>query len=276
MSLELSGELLGRLDAATLRLLRATHPEAARPLVACCHERAQVCAEVGGAGAQRGAWQMARAAFGAVATGALPIDTDLKRVAMQQLMYARALTQRPGAAVPVPHGLRQGLLESVVRASVQLAQQARASADSGAASAPADDAAAADFLQDADAWSQQLDTQIAAWQAGAPASTIDDAIDCAHALCEACDAAGLTALGALVRHLGHGLLCARHVPVAVASDRSIDAQLLRTAADDIRSLLHRYAAGFVRAPSTGAIDGLLALMQSAVSAQRASDRPLFS
>jgi len=99
------------------------------------------------------------------------------------------------------------------------------------------------FLNEADELSRRLGTELAEWASepeGAP--IFDSTIALAHSLAGSSAAVGYTDLAALGRALEHGLMRSQ----AAGAGRPGEAALFNDAADEIRRLLHQFAAGFLR------------------------------
>ena len=267
-----------RLDAAALLLLRGRVPADALPLAQCCAARARELAALAGApDAAQAAWQCARAGLGAAARGELPLDDAARRLAGQLLMAARAEQPATRAGVAAPEHMSAPLQRSLLRwlASAPWAASfktpsavspAAASAPQAASQATSQATSQADFLQQVDERSLQLVDQLDGWAAAGAVTHAARAVEAAHALAEGCAQAGLQPLTHWARALECGLLCAQALETAAMPVHAIDLQPLQAAASELRALLHRYAAGMVRAPAPPVKDALRRWVEEQIAA----------
>ena len=267
-----------RLDAAALLLLRGRVPADALPLAQCCAARARELAALAGApDAAQAAWQCARAGLGAAARGELPLDDAARRLAGQLLMAARAEQPATRAGVAAPEHMSAPLQRSLLRwlASAPWAASfktpsavspAAASAPQAASQATSQATSQADFLQQVDERSLQLVDQLDGWAAAGAVTHAARAVEAAHALAEGCAQAGLQPLTHWARALECGLLCAQALETAAMPVHAIDLQPLQAAASELRALLHRYAAGMVRAPAPSVQDALRRWVEEQIAA----------
>ena len=106
------------------------------------------------------------------------------------------------------------------------------------------------YLNEADEHSRRLSTELAEWahafqqEATAPAIT-DSAVALAHSLAGSSATVGFAELSQLSRMLEHALMRTQDL----GSCDATDAQLFVDAAEEIRRLLHQFAAGFLKSPS---------------------------
>jgi len=118
------------------------------------------------------------------------------------------------------------------------------------------------YLNEADEWSRRLSHDLGEWsleQASRPVPETSAAL--AHSLAGASGAVGFDALAGLARALEHALDAAAvhaHRNGQLAS--AAEAELFVRSADDIRRLLHQFAAGFLKEPSPDLIPALEALV----------------
>ncbi|TAL71474.1 MAG: response regulator [Burkholderiaceae bacterium] len=110
------------------------------------------------------------------------------------------------------------------------------------------------YLNEADEWSRRLVTELAEWTLEPHQPMPDSTVALAHSLAGSSAAVGFHALSDLARALEHAL---SHVQVQGAG-MSGQGQTFNGAAEDIRRLLHQFAAGFLKEPSE---EVLLALRQ---------------
>lgn len=101
------------------------------------------------------------------------------------------------------------------------------------------------YLNEADEQSRRLCTALNEWalEGGRPVS--DEAVALAHSLAGNSAAVGYSGLSQLARLLEHCLMRSQQLGLADADT----AALFNEAADEIRQLLHQFAAGFLREPS---------------------------
>lgn len=263
-----------RLDAAALLLLRGRVPADALPLAQCCAARARELAALAGVPeAAQAVWQCARAGLGAAARGELPLDDAARRLAGQLLMAARAEqpATRAGVAAPVHTSapLQRSLLRWLASAPWGAFPKTPSAMPPAAASAPqaaSQAASQADFLQQVDERSLQLVGQIDGWAAAGAVTHAACAVEAAHALAEGCAQAGPQALAQWARALECGVLCAQALQTAAMPVHAADLQPLQVAASELRALLHRYAAGMVRAPAPSVQDALRRWVEEQIAA----------
>ncbi|WP_103043658.1 Hpt domain-containing protein [Comamonadaceae bacterium CD01] len=98
------------------------------------------------------------------------------------------------------------------------------------------------YLNEADEWSRRLVTALQEWALELHRPVPDDAIAFAHALAGSSATVGFDVLSRLARLLEHTL---QHVQPQV-SGTPAQAQVFSAAADEIRRLLHQFAAGFLK------------------------------
>ncbi|MET0382510.1 MAG: Hpt domain-containing protein [Burkholderiaceae bacterium] len=112
------------------------------------------------------------------------------------------------------------------------------------------------FLNEADEQSRRLCTLLAEWALELPRPVGEDAVAFAHSLAGNSATVGHAELSALARRLEHAL--------ETSSSRDVDkgeALLYSDVAEEIRRLLHQFAAGFLQAPNSALLarfDALLA------------------
>ncbi len=108
------------------------------------------------------------------------------------------------------------------------------------------------YLNEADEWSRRLVTELAEWSMELNQPLPDSTVALAHSLAGSSAAVGFHALSDLARSLEHALL---HVQLQ-ARGTSWQGKVFVEAGEDIRRLLHQFAAGFLKDASE---DVLLAL-----------------
>ena len=102
------------------------------------------------------------------------------------------------------------------------------------------------YLNEADEWSRQLQMALGEWSLELHRPLPDAVVRLAHSLVGSSATVGFSALSDLARLLEHSLLHVQgHGPSAVAGTPA-QAEVFNRAADDIRRLLHQFAAGFLK------------------------------
>jgi chemosensory pili system protein ChpA (sensor histidine kinase/response regulator) len=101
------------------------------------------------------------------------------------------------------------------------------------------------YLNEADEQSRRLCTALNEWALESPRPVSDETVALAHSLAGNSAAVGYSGLSQLARLLEHCLMRSQQLGAADADT----ANLFNEAADDIRQLLHQFAAGFLRDPS---------------------------
>ncbi|MDE2431962.1 MAG: Hpt domain-containing protein [Burkholderiales bacterium] len=108
------------------------------------------------------------------------------------------------------------------------------------------------FLNESDEQSRRLQTTLNEWASTLHAPISDDAIALAHSLAGNSGTVGYADLSRLARLLEHSLMRSQ----ALGAGEAAAAELFNEAAEEIRRLLHQFAAGFLRAPSAELIKRL--------------------
>jgi chemosensory pili system protein ChpA (sensor histidine kinase/response regulator) len=102
------------------------------------------------------------------------------------------------------------------------------------------------FLNEADEQSRRLGVELAEWSHEVTQRPVgDNAIALAHSLAGNSATVGFTDLSHLARALEHALMRSH----AIGEGDAEEAQLFNDSADEIRRLLHQFAAGFLKTPS---------------------------
>ncbi len=101
------------------------------------------------------------------------------------------------------------------------------------------------YLNEADELSRRLVTEIAEWAFDLQQPVGESAAALAHSLAGSSATVGFAELSELARTLEHALERSR----ALGAGTPLEAELFRDAADEIRGLLHQFAAGFLKSPS---------------------------
>jgi chemosensory pili system protein ChpA (sensor histidine kinase/response regulator) len=112
------------------------------------------------------------------------------------------------------------------------------------------------YLNEADEWSARLDAQLQQWRQDPRQPVPDNAIALAHSLAGSSGTVGFAALSDLARQLEHALLHLQ--PQGCASAGHV--QQCLEASDEIRRLLHQFAAGFLKTPQPSVLEPLGAIL----------------
>ena len=116
------------------------------------------------------------------------------------------------------------------------------------------------YLSEADEWSRRLDEAMNTWAHEGHLPLPAQAESLAHSLAGSSAAVGFQPLSDLARALEHAC---ESVSLRQEAGRSVTPDqiaLLLAASEDIRRLLHQFAAGFLQAPRPELLDGLFALV----------------
>ena len=100
------------------------------------------------------------------------------------------------------------------------------------------------YLNEADEWSRHLLTELSEWELELDKPLPDSSVGLAHSLAGSSGTVGFMALSEIARALEHAL---QHVQLHGQS-RPEHARVFHQAAEDIRRLLHQFAAGFLKQP----------------------------
>jgi len=125
------------------------------------------------------------------------------------------------------------------------------------------------YLNEADEWSRRLLTELTEWSLELAQPVPDSAIGLAHSLAGSSATVGFMALSELARALEYALEHARLGEVGLPEH----AQLFVDAAEDIRRLLHQFAAGFLKQPDPELLAALKAVLDSASSTLELAEQP---
>lgn len=116
------------------------------------------------------------------------------------------------------------------------------------------------YLNEADEWSRRLVTCLQEWSLELHEPLPDTAVALAHSLAGSSATVGFTALSELARVLEHAL---QHVQLQ--SGGTVEqAHAFMAAAEDIRRLLHQFAAGFLKEPSQEVLEQLRQILEAEV------------
>ncbi|MEK9804510.1 MAG: Hpt domain-containing protein, partial [Curvibacter sp.] len=112
------------------------------------------------------------------------------------------------------------------------------------------------FLNEADEWSRRLVTELNEWSLELHNPVPDSAIALAHSLGGSSATVGFKALSEIARALEQAM---QHVQLHRQGQPG-HAQTFVAAADNIRHLLHQFAAGFLKSPEPGLVEALQAIV----------------
>ena len=118
------------------------------------------------------------------------------------------------------------------------------------------------YLNEADEWSRRLLTELTEWALELDQPLPEAATSLAHSLAGSSATVGFMALSELARGLEHALAHVQMEGVGLPSH----AQLFVAVAEDIRRLLHQFAAGFLKQPDPEHLPALKALLETDFSA----------
>ncbi len=119
------------------------------------------------------------------------------------------------------------------------------------------------YLNEADEWSRRLLTELTEWSLELSKPVPDTAVGLAHSLAGSSGTVGFMDLSELARALEHAL---DHTRLGVMGLPE-HARLFIDAAEDIRRLLHQFAAGFLKHPDPEILVALKAMLETDLSAQ---------
>jgi len=122
------------------------------------------------------------------------------------------------------------------------------------------------YLNEADDWSRQLMAELADWALEPDRPVPELAMARAHALAGSSATVGFAALSGLARAVEHALQRLVGQPRATAAQ----ARVLGEAAEDIRRVLHQFAAGLMKPPS----EAILAAVQAIEPTDAAAEQPV--
>ncbi|CAM3398591.1 Hpt domain-containing protein [Paracidovorax anthurii] len=116
------------------------------------------------------------------------------------------------------------------------------------------------YLNEADEWSRRLVTCLQEWALELPDPLPDTAVALAHSLAGSSATVGFHALSEMARALEHAL---QHVQLQ-AHGTPEQARVFMAAAEDIRRLLHQFAAGFLKEPNPQVLMELRQILEAEV------------
>ncbi|WP_295956719.1 Hpt domain-containing protein [Rhodoferax sp.] len=115
------------------------------------------------------------------------------------------------------------------------------------------------YLNEADEWSRRLLTELSEWSLELHQPLPDSTVSLAHSLAGSSATVGFQALSQMARALESAL---EHVQL-LHQGTSQHAQIFTDAAEDIRRLLHQFAAGFLKEPNPSVLQALRDLLEDA-------------
>ena len=118
------------------------------------------------------------------------------------------------------------------------------------------------YLNEADEWSRRLSTVLAEWAMEPHAKVPNDAVAFAHSLAGSSGTVGFTALSGLARSLEQTLIHMQRIEEDGEYAPHLHASLFVHAAEEIRHLLHQFAAGILKVSSAKIEADLLHCMQA--------------
>ncbi|MFT4241229.1 MAG: Hpt domain-containing protein [Acidovorax sp.] len=116
------------------------------------------------------------------------------------------------------------------------------------------------YLNEADEWSRRLVTSLQEWSLELHEPLPDLAVALSHSLAGSSATVGFAALSDLARSLEHAL---QHVQLQSGGTPE-QAQTAMAAAEDIRRLLHQFAAGFLKDPNPEVLERLREILEAEV------------
>ena len=114
------------------------------------------------------------------------------------------------------------------------------------------------YLNEADEWSRRLQTELSEWALELHEPLPDSVVVLAHSLLGSSATVGFTALSDMARALEQALL---HVQLHRQGTAG-QAQVFTDAAEDIRRLLHQFAAGFLKDPDASILAALQGIIET--------------
>lgn len=289
-------QLQARIDSHTLKLVRSGDRSAAQAMVSIS---LGLLAQHGDLH-PRAFWQISAAYFEALALGLAPVEAAGKKALTGILLQYRALAAGAGtvsenllgnllgliaqgasvsaadapvlAAVRLAYGMSEACAPDDAQAMAVVgggAQQGVASERSGLedqvkviGTLRIDISAFNSYLNEADEWSRRLLVELSEWALELHQPISEDCIALARALSVSSERIGLAAVTQMADVLAQALQRVK----ALAPGRPQQTGLLIDAADDIRRLLHQFAAGFLKSPEPKLLEQLASLAQCDASA----------
>lgn len=112
------------------------------------------------------------------------------------------------------------------------------------------------YLNEADEWSRRLATDLSEWSLELQKTVPEGAISSAHSLAGASATVGFTGLSALAREVEHALQRLR----VQSTGTPEQARVLNDAAEEVRRVLHQFAAGILKEPSEALVQAVSDLL----------------
>ena len=125
------------------------------------------------------------------------------------------------------------------------------------------------YLNEADEWSRRLCTALAEWALERHEPVPEQTEALAHSLAGSSATVGFQSLSGIARALEHALGSVSHHQQAGAHATAEQAQLFVDASEDIRRLLHQFAAGFLKDPDPALMDALYRVVHDPVPEETA-------
>ncbi len=261
--------LQNRLDGCVLKLIRSGDRAAAETMCGISLGLAAAAGDL----KTRAFWQICAAYFQALSLGLCPADTGSKRLVSGILLQYRALA---AGAAAISEGLPRELLfrlaqidPALLEKAPVLAALARAYGLDAAQAAEHDDQVKVigalriridifnAYLNETDEWSRRLFVELSEWALEPHRRMAEGTPGLAHSLASSSANVGLVALAELADALEQAL---RHVQArAPVMPQHVD--LFLQASEDIRRLLHQFAAGFLKQPEARLLAALRELGQ---------------
>ena len=116
------------------------------------------------------------------------------------------------------------------------------------------------YLNEADEWSRRLVTSLQEWSLELHEPLPDTAVALAHSLAGSSATVGFTALSEMARTLEHALQHVQLQPRGLPEQ----ADVFMAASEDIRRLLHQFAAGFLKEPNAQVLERLREILRAEV------------
>ncbi|MDP1968786.1 MAG: Hpt domain-containing protein [Burkholderiaceae bacterium] len=123
------------------------------------------------------------------------------------------------------------------------------------------------YLNEADEWSRRLQQELGEWALELKGPVPESAVNLAHSLAGSSATVGFTALSEMARALEQALQHGAHQGTPQQGRAFVDA------ADDIRRLLHQFAAGFLKEPDAAVLQALRDLPLRAAAPAPAASAP---
>ena len=128
------------------------------------------------------------------------------------------------------------------------------------------------YLNEADEWSRRLQTELSEWALELPGEIADSVVSLAHSLLGSSATVGFSALSDMARALEQAL---QHVQLHHQGTPE-QAQVFNSAAEDIRRLLHQFAAGFLKEADPSILQALQAITETEFAGPAWDAEPLQS